>query len=243
MLKTLSDRTGFQIGTPRGFGVFVTGRPIVRRQTRISPAKFGDVLLADIIALKVSIVASALQKTPLGFGELIYNDGSSNPLNGLMIKEIAHVADSLMMGNYSGGIHMFASEPSYLNLDTTIQKINSAFEGPLDTVKFSDSLRFMGVRPLADVPFLRSNSSMQPERIQPVQVLNLDALVDSGTISPEDRNLFCFVDTPEEGFEMLKDGLTKYHLQAQQVRPQEPEPEKEEAKDHTEFPEIAKTRG
>ncbi|TLY27511.1 MAG: T9SS type A sorting domain-containing protein [Ignavibacteria bacterium] len=178
VLKTLSDRTGFQIGTPRGFGVFVTGRPIVRRQTRISPAKFGDVLLADIIALKVSIVASALQKTPLGFGELIYNDGSSNPLNGLMIKEIAHVADSLMMGNYSGGIHMFASEPSYLNLDTTIQKINSAFEGPLDTVKFSDSLRFTGVRPLADVPFLRSNSSIQPERLHPVQVLNLDAPVE-----------------------------------------------------------------
>src|SRR6185312_10086174 len=73
------------------------------------------------------------------------------------------------------------------------------------------------------------------------RVLNLDVLVDSGTISPEDKDLFCFVDTPEEGFERLKEGLTKYHLQPQQVPAQEPE--REEAKDHGESPEIAKTRG
>jgi len=73
------------------------------------------------------------------------------------------------------------------------------------------------------------------------RVLNLDALVEAGTISPEDRELFCYVDTPEEGFEMLKDSLTKYHLQAQQARIQEPE--KEDGKDQGEFPEIAKTRG
>src|SRR3954471_20618556 len=72
------------------------------------------------------------------------------------------------------------------------------------------------------------------------RVLNLDALMDTGTISPEDKDLFCYVDTPEEGFEMLKEGLTKYHLQPQ-PRPQEPE--KEDGKDHGEFPEIAKTRG
>src|SRR3954454_10900612 len=73
------------------------------------------------------------------------------------------------------------------------------------------------------------------------RVLNLDALVDSGTISPDDKDLFCFVDTPEEGFEMLKQSLTKYHLQQQQVRPHEPE--KEDSKEHGDFPEIAKTRG
>ena len=73
------------------------------------------------------------------------------------------------------------------------------------------------------------------------RVLNLDALVESGTISPEDKELFCYVDTPEEGFEMLKESLTKYHLQPQQARAHEPE--KEDGKDQGEFPEIAKTRG
>ncbi|MFZ0284603.1 MAG: LOG family protein [Terriglobales bacterium] len=60
-------------------------------------------------------------------------------------------------------------------------------------------------------------------------VLNLQALVDSGTIAPEDLDLFQFVDSPEEGFEFLRDGLTKYHLG--------PEPRR----NATAMPEIAKT--
>src|SRR5205807_289774 len=51
------------------------------------------------------------------------------------------------------------------------------------------------------------------------RVLNLEALADAGTISPEDVNGFTMVDTPEEAFEVLKEGLTRYHLQPQQARP------------------------
>jgi len=61
------------------------------------------------------------------------------------------------------------------------------------------------------------------------QVLNFQAMVDAGTISPEDLELFKFVDSPEEGFEFLRDGLTKYHLG--------PEPKR----NATAMPEIAKT--
>lgn len=60
------------------------------------------------------------------------------------------------------------------------------------------------------------------------RVLNLEALADAGTISPEDVNGFTMVDTPEEAFEVLKEGLTKFHLQ----------PTKQGAE---EDPEIAKT--
>jgi uncharacterized protein (TIGR00730 family) len=62
------------------------------------------------------------------------------------------------------------------------------------------------------------------------RVLNLEALVDAGTISPEDVNGFTMVDTPEEAFDVLKDGLTKFHLQP---------PAKQQAAE--EGPEIAKT--
>jgi uncharacterized protein (TIGR00730 family) len=62
------------------------------------------------------------------------------------------------------------------------------------------------------------------------RVLNLEALADSGTISPEDVNGFTMVDTPEEAFEVLKEGLTKFHLQ---------QPTKQQAAE--EGPEIAKT--
>src|SRR5579863_7058293 len=44
------------------------------------------------------------------------------------------------------------------------------------------------------------------------RLLNFQAMVDAGTISPEDMDLFKLVDSPEEGFEFLRDGLTRYHL-------------------------------
>src|SRR5271170_80875 len=44
------------------------------------------------------------------------------------------------------------------------------------------------------------------------KVLNIDALVDKGAIAPKDRDLLQMVDTPEEAFELLKDGLTRNHL-------------------------------
>jgi len=59
------------------------------------------------------------------------------------------------------------------------------------------------------------------------EVLNLDVLVDKGTISPRDRELFDFADTPEDAFEILRDGLTKNHL---------------ERESEGELPDIAQTR-
>ena len=44
------------------------------------------------------------------------------------------------------------------------------------------------------------------------RILNFQAFVDAGTISPEDLNQFIIVDSPEDAFEFLRDGLTKYHL-------------------------------
>jgi uncharacterized protein (TIGR00730 family) len=62
------------------------------------------------------------------------------------------------------------------------------------------------------------------------RVINFQTMVDAGTISPEDLDLFKMVDSPEEGFEYLREGLTRYHLV------QEPPKRKGEG-----VPEIAKT--
>ncbi len=59
-------------------------------------------------------------------------------------------------------------------------------------------------------------------------LINFDAMIDAGTISAADLDLFRIVDSPEEGFEFLRDGLVKYHLG--------PQPKAPEA-----MPEIAKT--
>ena len=44
------------------------------------------------------------------------------------------------------------------------------------------------------------------------RLINFQAMIDAGAISASDLDLFKLVDSPEEGFEFLKDGLTKYHL-------------------------------
>src|ERR1700684_601041 len=62
------------------------------------------------------------------------------------------------------------------------------------------------------------------------RILNFQAFVDAGTIAPEDLNLFKFVDSPEDAFTFLRDGLTEYHLGGP------PKKEREV------LPEIAKTR-
>jgi uncharacterized protein (TIGR00730 family) len=64
------------------------------------------------------------------------------------------------------------------------------------------------------------------------RIMNFQAFVDAGTVAPEDLNLFKFVDTPEDAFTFLREGLTEYHLGGQ--------PKKE--KEQEVLPEIAKTR-
>jgi uncharacterized protein (TIGR00730 family) len=61
------------------------------------------------------------------------------------------------------------------------------------------------------------------------KLLDFQVMVDAGTIAPQDLELFKIVDSPEEGFEFLRDGLTRYHMGTQ------PKPVGESV------PEIAKT--
>jgi uncharacterized protein (TIGR00730 family) len=44
------------------------------------------------------------------------------------------------------------------------------------------------------------------------KIINFQAFVDAGTVSPEDLDLFKIADNPEEAFEFLRGGLTSYHL-------------------------------
>ncbi len=57
------------------------------------------------------------------------------------------------------------------------------------------------------------------------RVVNFQAMVDAGVISPGDIDLIRMVDSPEEGFEVLKEGLTQYHLMPQPKRAAEAVPE------------------
>ncbi|MDI6765689.1 MAG: T9SS type A sorting domain-containing protein [Bacteroidota bacterium] len=173
VLKTLIVKNTGQMheGTPRGFD-HLTGKTkdLVKQQKSLPPTKFDNKLLADMIALKVNITSSAMRINPLGFGELIYDDGTSNPLNGLMVKEIANFGDPLMMGQYDSALlkKVYAELDVFENLSATIEKINTAFEGPLDTAYFAYSLRFKGYKSLIEVPYLKANPDVIPAVIAPI---------------------------------------------------------------------------
>jgi len=62
------------------------------------------------------------------------------------------------------------------------------------------------------------------------RIINFQAFVDAGAVSPHDLELFKIVDSPDDAFEFLRDGLTKYHLGGTPKKQGEV------------LPEIAKTR-
>jgi uncharacterized protein (TIGR00730 family) len=57
------------------------------------------------------------------------------------------------------------------------------------------------------------------------KLINFQTMIDAGAISAEDLELFKIVDTPEEGYEFLREGLTKYHLEERPRRVGEALPE------------------
>lgn len=50
------------------------------------------------------------------------------------------------------------------------------------------------------------------------RLINFQTMIDAGAIAAADLDLFKVVDSPEEGFEFLREGLTKYHLGAERPR-------------------------
>ncbi len=58
------------------------------------------------------------------------------------------------------------------------------------------------------------------------KVFNLNALVDTGAISPKDLELFQYADSPQQAFEILRQGLTDNYLtpEASAGKPREPAP-------------------
>jgi uncharacterized protein (TIGR00730 family) len=73
-------------------------------------------------------------------------------------------------------------------------------------------------------------------------VINFDVLVEKGTISPSDLDLFHFADTPEEAFTLLQQGLTTNHLEPESRRATHNDTTGTHGTAGDLAPEIAKTR-
>jgi len=184
IFKTLNDGKALQTGAAHPFDYFTgTTKPVLKQNKTLTPTKFNDVLLGDLIALKLSIYASQAGITPRGFDVLTYDDGTGpgNVLNGKTMVGIANYADTVMMGwlvdsTYTKNkklvtvkVHKFAPSTVFVNLDTVVAKIDAAFEGPIDTTSFADSLRLKGVNTLLSAGFLHATGNAIPAVISAVQ--------------------------------------------------------------------------
>lgn len=133
--KTLFDKIlQFHSGRPKGLNCTTDGKnTMLRKQLRrLTPKKHDNRLLAELVALKVNIGASELGTTPVGFGDLIYeNDG--NAYDEMTILSISATADRMMT------YWQVYDSTDYDELYEVIYDLNRAFPGslPLDTLQFN----------------------------------------------------------------------------------------------------------
>ncbi len=168
--KTSKNVVNLHDSASHGFDRLSNGKPFLGKKTSLPPTVQDNELFANLVALKVSIAASALAKTPIGFGELIFDDTIANPLNGLMLKQIATKADTLMTG---GTGRTFESAGTFANLSETIERILNAFEGTMDTTTFSGKLVTPGTIDVGTVYFMHRDSSIIPAQIIPLEAENI----------------------------------------------------------------------
>ncbi len=172
--KTLEDRTGKHIGDAGGLDSSnVAGdprrRPLHGQYTKLPPKKHSNELFAELVALKFNIGTSQLNKTPLGFGELIF-DRDGNLYDELTIVEIAAKADTAMT------FWVGRDETEYDDLYDAINDINRAFAGPLDTLRFNagGQLFLNGQVDISTIDFLRP--AVVPPLVLTPTTLNADEI-------------------------------------------------------------------
>ncbi len=170
-------------GTPRclDYTVSSSGRlKAITRQKRNLRVKYHDNhLLGETHALKLAIIANDAGITePTDpaenrLGDLIFDDGSGagNPINGLMIREIAHIADSAL--TYCGNF----TQADIFKLDSNITQINKQFDGPYHALSF-DPFLLEGSAGLDGVAYLHINPNPPPEvntfRVDDLSILEDD---------------------------------------------------------------------
>ncbi len=172
--KTLRSKgVIFHTGPPRGLDSVgnpgENGRkPFLKEHKKLEPKKTSNKLFAELLALKLNIAMSAMEKTPAGFGDLIF-DRDGNFLDEMSLMEIARKADTMMTR------WQFYTSDQYDSVWSAIYDINRACDGPLDTLSFeaTDSiftegkLRVAGQVDIATVPFLKLPTPFVPTRILP----------------------------------------------------------------------------
>jgi hypothetical protein len=127
--KTFNTKSVLHTSSPRPLAFYNDGIKRIMKRAKVLPAsKANNVLLADLLALRINIAASAKGQTDpgLGLGNLILCEPGHAGLTGKSLMEISYYADSLMTNWDDLGL---PGTPSamWTDLDNVVAAVNAAF--------------------------------------------------------------------------------------------------------------------
>ncbi len=149
-MKSFYDGGAWHRNAPHVFDLYGT-KIFVGKAKIVSPKKHNNKLFAELAALRINIVASAGHKTPVGFGDLMFDDGSASQFCGKSIIQIAASTDSLIT------FGTLTPDSVVLKYYNVVRSLNLSFQGKIDTVSFANKIVLTGVRRLSQVPYLHQN--------------------------------------------------------------------------------------
>jgi hypothetical protein len=162
--RTFYIRRAFpQTWPARGLDYFFDHRLFVNEKKNLTPARYNNQLMGELLALKINIGASDVGITPTGLGDIVFFDTSAtpNPLNGKKLRQITGTIDSMLTfwKNYS--------TTDYPVVCNALQRINAAFDGPYDTLS-SSPIQIKPMKSLFSIPFLRPGLTITTEEFDQV---------------------------------------------------------------------------
>jgi hypothetical protein len=127
--KTFNTKSVVHTASARPLAFYNDGIKRILKRAKVLPAsKANNVLLADLLALRINLAASAKGQTDpgLGLGNLILCEAGHPGLTGKSLMEISYYADSLMTNWDDRGL---PGTPSgmWTDLDNVVAAVNAAF--------------------------------------------------------------------------------------------------------------------